>query len=215
MRNELVRRAADEGWWCYFTHDPGDLPVQIEANEKGSFRVRRPELSRQVPAGIMVASRYAPRFTPERGSLLDSDCLAPAAAVAAGAPGRSLLAACSSGASTTPLPSGAEPPSDCARVEDGVITLSATGPGVQRAVHGRQRRRGVHHPLHQQRHACRTTSRSTTTARRANEIMTRRHHHDQGDSLDYEVEALERRPVLLRLPGAPAEMNGTLYVVEG
>jgi glyoxylase-like metal-dependent hydrolase (beta-lactamase superfamily II) len=41
-RNVLVRRAAAEGWWCYFTHDPGDLPVQIEATEKGSFRVREP-----------------------------------------------------------------------------------------------------------------------------------------------------------------------------
>jgi len=40
IRNELVRRAADEGWWCYFTHDPGELPVQIEATEKGSFRAR-------------------------------------------------------------------------------------------------------------------------------------------------------------------------------
>jgi glyoxylase-like metal-dependent hydrolase (beta-lactamase superfamily II) len=42
VRNELVRRAAAEGWWCYFTHDPGDLPVQIEATEKGSFAVREP-----------------------------------------------------------------------------------------------------------------------------------------------------------------------------
>jgi glyoxylase-like metal-dependent hydrolase (beta-lactamase superfamily II) len=42
IRNELVPRAAAEGWWCYFTHDPGDdLPVQIEATEKG-FRVREP-----------------------------------------------------------------------------------------------------------------------------------------------------------------------------
>jgi glyoxylase-like metal-dependent hydrolase (beta-lactamase superfamily II) len=40
IRNELVHRAAAERWWCYFTHDPGDLPVQIEATEKGSFRVR-------------------------------------------------------------------------------------------------------------------------------------------------------------------------------
>jgi glyoxylase-like metal-dependent hydrolase (beta-lactamase superfamily II) len=40
VRNGLVQRAASEGWWCYFTHDPGDLPVQIEATEKGSFRVR-------------------------------------------------------------------------------------------------------------------------------------------------------------------------------
>jgi glyoxylase-like metal-dependent hydrolase (beta-lactamase superfamily II) len=42
VRNELVQRAVAEGWWCYFTHDPGDLPVQLEATEKGSFRVREP-----------------------------------------------------------------------------------------------------------------------------------------------------------------------------
>jgi glyoxylase-like metal-dependent hydrolase (beta-lactamase superfamily II) len=41
VRNELVRRAAEEGWWCYFTHDPGELPVQIEQTEKGSFGVRQ------------------------------------------------------------------------------------------------------------------------------------------------------------------------------
>ena len=37
VRNELVAHAAAEGWWCYFTHDPGALPVQIEATEKGGF----------------------------------------------------------------------------------------------------------------------------------------------------------------------------------
>jgi glyoxylase-like metal-dependent hydrolase (beta-lactamase superfamily II) len=40
IRNQLVRRAANEGWWCYFTHDPGELPIQIEATGKGSFRAR-------------------------------------------------------------------------------------------------------------------------------------------------------------------------------
>jgi glyoxylase-like metal-dependent hydrolase (beta-lactamase superfamily II) len=38
-RSSLVGRAADDGWWCYFTHDPGALPIQIERTEKG-FRVR-------------------------------------------------------------------------------------------------------------------------------------------------------------------------------
>ena len=38
VRNELVARAAIEGWWCYFTHDPGRLPVQIEATDRGGFR---------------------------------------------------------------------------------------------------------------------------------------------------------------------------------
>jgi plastocyanin len=36
-----------------------------------------------------------------------------------------ILVACSAGASTTPLPSGGQPPADCARVDAGVITLSA------------------------------------------------------------------------------------------
>jgi len=36
-----VTRAAAEGWWCYFTHDPGELPIQIEATPKG-FAVREP-----------------------------------------------------------------------------------------------------------------------------------------------------------------------------
>jgi glyoxylase-like metal-dependent hydrolase (beta-lactamase superfamily II) len=37
VRNELVTRAAAERWWCYFTHDPGPLPIRIEATEKGGF----------------------------------------------------------------------------------------------------------------------------------------------------------------------------------
>lgn len=39
VRQALVSRAAADGWWCYFTHDPGDLPIRVEATEKG-FAVR-------------------------------------------------------------------------------------------------------------------------------------------------------------------------------
>jgi glyoxylase-like metal-dependent hydrolase (beta-lactamase superfamily II) len=35
VRNELLSRAAAEGWWCYFTHDPGEMPVRLEASERG------------------------------------------------------------------------------------------------------------------------------------------------------------------------------------
>ena len=38
VRNELVARAAVEGWWCYFTHDPGDMPVRIQKTERGGYR---------------------------------------------------------------------------------------------------------------------------------------------------------------------------------
>ncbi|MFN2483351.1 MAG: MBL fold metallo-hydrolase [Candidatus Limnocylindria bacterium] len=34
-RRELLARAATEAWWCYFTHDPGNLPIQIEESERG------------------------------------------------------------------------------------------------------------------------------------------------------------------------------------
>ena len=40
VRNELIARAADEGWWCYFTHDPGDIPIRIERTAKGGFAER-------------------------------------------------------------------------------------------------------------------------------------------------------------------------------
>jgi glyoxylase-like metal-dependent hydrolase (beta-lactamase superfamily II) len=35
VRNELLTRAATEGWWSYFTHDPGEMPVRLEASERG------------------------------------------------------------------------------------------------------------------------------------------------------------------------------------
>lgn len=35
MRRELVTTAAEEGWWCYFTHDPGPMPIRIEATDRG------------------------------------------------------------------------------------------------------------------------------------------------------------------------------------
>jgi glyoxylase-like metal-dependent hydrolase (beta-lactamase superfamily II) len=38
VRNELVARAAAEGLWSYFTHDPGEMPVRIEATANGGFR---------------------------------------------------------------------------------------------------------------------------------------------------------------------------------
>jgi glyoxylase-like metal-dependent hydrolase (beta-lactamase superfamily II) len=38
IRNTLVARAASEGWWCYFTHDPGEMPIRIEATDRGGYR---------------------------------------------------------------------------------------------------------------------------------------------------------------------------------
>jgi glyoxylase-like metal-dependent hydrolase (beta-lactamase superfamily II) len=41
VRNELLGRASAEGWWCYFTHDPGGLPLRLEATDRG-YRVVEP-----------------------------------------------------------------------------------------------------------------------------------------------------------------------------
>jgi glyoxylase-like metal-dependent hydrolase (beta-lactamase superfamily II) len=38
VRNELVARAAAESWWCYFTHDPGEMPVRIQKTDRGGYR---------------------------------------------------------------------------------------------------------------------------------------------------------------------------------
>lgn len=38
VRHDLLARAAAEGWWCYFTHDPGEQPIRIEASAKGGYR---------------------------------------------------------------------------------------------------------------------------------------------------------------------------------
>jgi glyoxylase-like metal-dependent hydrolase (beta-lactamase superfamily II) len=40
VRHRLLTKAIDESWWCYFTHDPGALPVQLELTEKGAVAVR-------------------------------------------------------------------------------------------------------------------------------------------------------------------------------
>jgi len=40
VRHRLLTKAIDESWWCYFTHDPGELPVQLELTEKGAVAVR-------------------------------------------------------------------------------------------------------------------------------------------------------------------------------
>jgi hypothetical protein len=42
VRNQLLGRAAAERWWCYFTHDPGEMPVQLEATDRGYRAVDTP-----------------------------------------------------------------------------------------------------------------------------------------------------------------------------
>jgi len=34
-RHRYLSQAAADGWWCYFTHEPGDMPVRIQATDRG------------------------------------------------------------------------------------------------------------------------------------------------------------------------------------
>lgn len=38
VRNRLLARVVDGGWWCYFTHDPGPLPIRLERTDRGGIR---------------------------------------------------------------------------------------------------------------------------------------------------------------------------------
>jgi plastocyanin len=123
-----------------------------------------------------------------------------------------LLAACSSGASSTPLPSGAEPPSDCAKVQDGVITLSAkntkfsapcmvANAGEAFTIHFTNEDTMPHNV------AVYTDSSKGTTVMKGDIIST------QGDSLDYKVEAQDAGQIYFDCEVHPTDMNGTLYIV--
>jgi plastocyanin len=122
------------------------------------------------------------------------------------------MTACSSGASSTPLPSGAEPPSDCAKVQSGVITLSAkntkfsapcmvANAGETFTIHFTNEDTMPHNV------AVYTDSSKGTTIMKGEIIST------QGDSMDYKVEAQDAGQYYFDCEVHPADMTGTLYVV--
>jgi len=39
-RNRILHDAVAGGWWCYFTHDPGTIPIQLEISDRGGIRPR-------------------------------------------------------------------------------------------------------------------------------------------------------------------------------
>jgi plastocyanin len=122
-----------------------------------------------------------------------------------------ILAACSSAASVTPLPSGAEPPSDCVRVESGVITLSAqdlefSAPCmVANAGEAFTIRFTNNDSQPHDVNVYPDSSKGETTM--DGDIIT-----NQGESLDYAVAALDAGQHYFDCSVHP-EMNGTLYVV--
>ena len=122
-----------------------------------------------------------------------------------------ILAACSSPASVTPLPSGAEPPSDCARVESGVITLSAQD--LEFSAPCMVANAGEAFTIHftnndSQPHDVNVYADSSKGETLIDgDVIT-----EQGESLDDAVDAMEEGSYYFDCSIHP-EMNGTLYVV--
>ena len=124
-----------------------------------------------------------------------------------------VLAACSGGAAITPLPSGAEPPSDCAKVQDGVITLSAkdlkfsapclvANAGEAFTIHFTNQEDMPHNV------AVFTDSTKSTTIMQGDIIP------NAGQSKDYEVPAQDAGQYYFDCQVHPEQMNGALYVVS-
>lgn len=123
-----------------------------------------------------------------------------------------LLAACGGAADITPLPSGAEPPSDCARVDaSGVITLSAkdirfsTPCMVANAGEAFTIRFTNEESVAHDVAVYEDTSKS-------NEIMRGRVITGPDATIDYEVPALDAGERYFNCTVHPA-MDGVLYVV--
>ena len=122
------------------------------------------------------------------------------------------LVACSAGATVTPLPSGAEPPADCARVDaDGVITLSAdnlefSAPCMVANAGEAFMIRFTNNESEPHNVAVYTDS------TRANEILRGDIVSGPDQSIDYPIEALDAGDYYFDC-SVHLEMNGTLYVV--
>ena len=125
-----------------------------------------------------------------------------------------ILASCASGSSSTPAASSGgngQPPSDCAKVENGVINLSAkdlefsapcmvANAGEAFSIHFTNEDAQPHNV------AVYTDSSASTKIMGGDIISTK------GESMDYQVEAQDEGEYYFNCEVHP-DMNGTLYVV--
>jgi plastocyanin len=124
-----------------------------------------------------------------------------------------VLAACSSAASSTPLPSGAEPPSDCARVESGVITIEAEN--LEFSAPCMVANAGEAFTIHFVNNDAMPHDVAVYNDNsRSNELMRGEIQNGEGE-MDYPVDALDAGQYYFDCTVHPTDMNGTLYVVEG
>ena len=121
------------------------------------------------------------------------------------------LAACSTGPPTKPPPSGAEPPRDCARVENGVINIGARDLGFTQPC--MVANAGEAFTIHfTNADAMPHNVAVYNDSSKSNEIMRGEIQTGSGE-IDYDVDALEAGQYYFDCTVHPADMNGTLYVV--
>jgi plastocyanin len=124
-----------------------------------------------------------------------------------------MLTACSGAASFTPLPSGAQPPSNCATVESGVITLSAkdtkfsapcmvANAGEAFTIHFTNDDAMPHNVA------------IYPDSAKASTIMKGGILANKGDITDYKVDAQDAGEYYFDCQVHPEVMNGILYVVS-
>jgi plastocyanin len=122
------------------------------------------------------------------------------------------LVACSSGASTTPLPSGGQPPADCARVEGGVITLSADN--IEFSAPCMVANTGEAFTIHFTNNEAQPHDVAVyQDSSKANEIYRGDLITGPDQSIDYPIEALDPGEYYFDCIVHPGDMKGTLYVV--
>jgi plastocyanin len=122
-----------------------------------------------------------------------------------------LLAACSSAASTTPLPSGATPPANCPRVEGGVLDFSAQD--LQFSAPCMVAVAGEAFTIHFTNNDSQPHNVAIyTDSSKGDEVMNGDIISTQGESLDYDVAAQDEGSYFFDC-SVHAEMQGTLYVV--
>lgn len=126
-----------------------------------------------------------------------------------------LLAACSGGATTqSPAAStGGDPMADCVRVEDGVITISAQN--LEFSAPCMVANAGEAFTIHfENNEAIPHDVAVYADDSKANEIMRGAPITGPEVTTDYDVEALDAGEYYFDCTIHPADMNGTLYVVE-
>ena len=125
-----------------------------------------------------------------------------------------LLAACSGGATQSPAAStGGDPLADCVRVEDGVITISAQNLEFSAPCMVANAGEGFTIPFENNEAIPHDVAVYREEAK-TNEIMRGAPITGPQATTDYEVEALDAGEYYFDCTIHPADMNGTLYVVE-